>query len=79
MGSLLQTVEEQALLLTPRERETLVERLLQSLRQEVLPVIEPAWIEEIEKRYLEYKSGEVEGIPAEEVFTDIRRELGWLA
>ncbi len=36
-----------------------------------------AWIEEAERRYREYKEGHVEGIPAEQVFEDIRQELGW--
>jgi len=79
MSPQLQAIEEQALLLTPEDRETLVELLLQSLRQEALPEIDPAWIAEVEKRYAEYKSGEVEGIPAEQIFDDVRRELGWSA
>lgn len=79
MSPQLQAIEEQALLLTPEDRETLVELLLQSLRQEALPEIDPAWIAEVEKRYAEYKSGAVEGIPAEQIFDDVRRELGWSA
>ncbi len=77
MSPQLLKVEEQALLLPPEDREALVERLLQSLREDVLPEIDPAWIQEADRRYREYKEGRVEGIAAEQVFEDIQRELGW--
>lgn len=77
MSPQLQSVEEQALLLSLKEREILVERLLTSL-QEALPEIDPAWITEADRRYLEYKEGRVPGIPSNRVFDEIRQELGWL-
>ena len=77
MSPELLKVEEQALLLSPGDREALVERLLGSLGQEGVPEIDPAWIAEAERRYREYKEGRVEGIPGERVFEEIRQELGW--
>ena len=37
--------------------------------------VEKAWLEEAERRYKELKEGEVELIPAEEVFTRARARL----
>lgn len=77
MSPRLQKLEAQALLLPPEERETLVESLLQSLRQDALPEIDPDWIAEADRRYHELRGGGVEGVPAERVFREIRQELGW--
>jgi len=77
MSPQLLKVEEQAMLLTPEDRETLVERLLRSLREEAVPEVDPAWIAEAERRFREYKEGRVEGIPADLAFEEIHRELGW--
>ncbi len=49
MSPQLLKVEEQALLLPPEDREALVERLLKSLREDVLPEIDPAWIQEADQ------------------------------
>lgn len=73
----LHEIEEQALRLPPTDRELLVERLLESLRQETEMKIEPAWLAEATKRYRDYKEGRVEGIPSEGFFAGIRQELGW--
>ncbi len=77
MSPQLQKVEEEALLLPPADREALVERLIRSLQRDEVPVVDPVWIAEADRRYREYKEGRVEGIPAERVFEDVRRELGW--
>ncbi len=76
MSPQLLKVEEQALLLPVDDREALVESLLRSLQQDNLPEVAPAWIEEAERRYREYKEGRVEGIPGERVFEEVRQELG---
>ena len=77
MSPQLQKIEEDALLLPAEEREHLVERLLRSLQSETLSTIDPAWIEEAERRYRELKSGQVQAIPGDGLFDEIRRELGW--
>ncbi len=77
MSPQLQKIEEDALLLSAEEKEHLVERLLQSLQSETLSAIDPAWITEAERRYQELKSGEVQAIPGDGLFDQIRQELGW--
>ncbi len=73
----LKEVEERALLLPPKEREILADRLLSSLDSEPLTHINEAWIQEAERRYKEYKDGNIKGIPGDRVFNEIRQELGW--
>ncbi len=77
MSPQLQRIEEDALLLPTEEREHLVERLLKSLQKEALSGIDPAWIAEAERRYQELKSGQVQAVPADGLFDQIRQELGW--
>jgi len=71
----LDQITQEALSLPSDARATLAERLLQSLDDAKLSEIDKAWIEEAEKRYQELKEGKVAGIPAHEVFTQIREEL----
>ncbi len=77
MSPQLQKIEEDALLLPTEEREHLVEKLLQSLRSEALSAIDPSWITEAERRYREVKSGQVQPVPGDGLFDQIRQELGW--
>ena len=71
----LDQITQEALSLPSNARATLAERLLQSLDDTALSEIDQAWIEEAEKRYQELMEGKVQGIPAHEVFTQIRKEL----
>ncbi|MCP4345779.1 MAG: addiction module protein [Desulfobacterales bacterium] len=77
MSVQLKEIEEKALLLPPAEREILAERLLYSLDSEYLADIEDAWIQEAERRYQEFQNDKSRGIPGDEVFHNIRREMGW--
>ncbi len=77
MSPQLQRIEEDALLLPAEEKEHLVERLLQSLQSEALAAIDPAWIAEAERRYRELKSGQVQAVPGDGFFDQVRQELGW--
>ncbi len=77
MSPLLQKIEKDALLLPAEEKEHLVEKLLQSLHSETLSTIDPAWITEAERRYREVKSGQVQAVPGDGLFDQIRQELGW--
>ncbi len=60
---------EQAMTLKPEERFIIVEGLLKSL-DEPDRKIDEIWAEEAEKRLKAYRSGKLEGIPIEEVFSD---------
>jgi len=73
------SLESQLLTLPPSDRARLVEVLLESLDQEVEsgPVVEleAAWAAEAERRLAELRAGTVAGVPAEQVFADIRSKL----
>ena len=66
----------EALALSEEERDELVRLLtMQTDSGWASPEIEQAWMEEIERRYREWKDGKVEGIPADEVFRRVRDRL----
>lgn len=73
------SLESQLLTLPPADRARLVEVLLESLDQEAesgpVAEIEAAWAAEAERRLAELRDGTVAGVPAEQVFADIRSKL----
>ncbi len=77
MSPHLRKIENQAVLLPPAERESLIQRLVYSLEDAPLSDIDEAWIQEAERRYREYKAGKIRAIPAADVFSEIRKEFGW--
>ena len=77
MSPRLQRIEEQALRLSPEDRESLAGVLVQSLEDAPTSEVDAAWIEEAEQRYEKWRAGKTEGIPGGQFFSDIRRELGW--
>lgn len=74
MARPVEQIEAEALELDQSDRARLAHRLLLSLEPVVEDAaeIEQAWIEEALRRKAEMESGEVEGIPAEEVFRELR-------
>lgn len=60
---------QQALLLKPDEKFTVIEGLIKSL-DEPDKGLDEIWIEEAEKRLQAYREGRSEGIPMEDVFED---------
>jgi putative addiction module component (TIGR02574 family) len=71
------SLESQALALPADQRERLAKRLPRSVDREPLTDTDRAWIDEAERRYEQFKSGQVQGVPADEVTDRVRRELGW--
>jgi putative addiction module component (TIGR02574 family) len=61
-------VAEQALKLGLEERAELAERLLLSLDEAPESDIERLWLEEAERRLMEFREGKAKGIRAEETF-----------
>jgi len=61
------------LALSPNDRSRLVDLLLESLHEPSIAEVDEAWSEEIERRLAEYDRGEVESIPAEDVFAKARK------
>jgi putative addiction module component (TIGR02574 family) len=59
--------------LSPEDRARLVDLLLVSLQEPATAEAEAAWEMEIDRRLDEYERGEVNSIPAEEVFAKARR------
>ena len=75
MLSNVQEIEEKALKLSYSDRAMLAEHLIRSLEGEEDADSERLWIEESERRYMEYKEGKVKAKPAELVFKDAYSKL----
>jgi putative addiction module component (TIGR02574 family) len=65
------TVLSQALELPAEERAALVDELIQSL-EEGEPDIAAVWVAEARDRLAAYRSGTLDAVDADEVFTDLR-------
>jgi putative addiction module component (TIGR02574 family) len=79
MKATLEQVTSEALTLSPDERCRLTRALIQSLEgepEEDPAIVEDSWQAEISRRVEEIKSGKVPGIPAEEVFAQLRAKHG---
>ena len=76
MAHSLPEIEKDALRLSPQDRARLVVRLLSSLEGTVESPeeIEKLWITEAERRFQELRDGVVQGIPAREVFSELRNK-----
>lgn len=61
--------------LSPEERAKLALALVESLEPEDEGDIAEAWRVEAERRYEQFKRGEIQAIPGEEVFAKIRGRL----
>jgi putative addiction module component (TIGR02574 family) len=68
-------VMSEAMSLPPESRALLADRLLNSLDFSKREEIDRMWAEEAERRIRQIKTGEVEPIPGEEVFKEIRKSL----
>lgn len=73
MSLTYQQVTHAAMQLTPDERVDLAERLWISV--DTPEAITAAWDEEIARRVAELDAGEVETVPAEQVFAELRARL----
>ncbi len=73
MSSQLETVQAQALQLTPEERAQLADRLLASLFED--GEVEDAWVAEVERRIEEIESGRSKLIPAADAIARARAAL----
>ena len=68
----LKDIAAEALELPPSSRAELASRLLDSLDDLSEAENEQLWAREAERRYAEYKAGNIEAVPAEEVFARLR-------
>ncbi len=76
MSSTLSELKKKASQLPEEERAELALSLIESLDGPEDSDVEQAWQQEIERRVRQFERGEVELIPAEEVFARARRRLG---
>ncbi len=75
MKSVTTKLTEELLSLPCEDRIYLADRLLESLNAPTRENIEQAWAEEAERRIEEIESGNVDTIPGEQVFREIRERL----
>ena len=77
MARTLAKVEDEALQLSEQERARLAVRLLASLEEEAESPeeVERLWLSEAEQRFEELRTGVVRGVPAREVFAQLRAKL----
>ena len=77
MAHSLADIEDDALQLSDEDRARLAVRLLASLEDEAgsPEEIERLWVAEAERRFRELRDGVVQGIPARDVFAQLRAKL----
>jgi putative addiction module component (TIGR02574 family) len=75
MSPELKDFESQALRLEPKDRATLAEHLIASLDELDASENERLWLEEADRRYQEYKRGNIPARSAEDVLRDARAVL----
>ena len=69
-------IQEELSGLPANERAKLALALVESLEPEEEGDIAESWRIEAERRYGQYLRGEIESMPAEQVFANVRRRLG---
>jgi putative addiction module component (TIGR02574 family) len=74
MAATLDELKQQCAGLTSQERANLACFLLDSLEEEEEGDVETAWQAEVSRRVAEIRAGEVTGIPAEQVFAELREK-----
>jgi putative addiction module component (TIGR02574 family) len=75
MAMKIEEIEAAAMQLTSEERAQLAGKLLVSLDEPPQSEVEKLWLDEAERRLVEYREGKVAGTPAEEVFRRAISEL----
>ena len=73
MSSAIETLEAQALQLSPSDRARLIERLISSLDTD--PEVEEAWAAEVERRNAEIENGTVSLLPGPETLAKLKAEF----
>jgi putative addiction module component (TIGR02574 family) len=76
MASKISKIVEEARQMPYGERVELIERLIADSAKDIDPEIEKAWGDDAVRRLKELESGQVEGIPADEVLAEVRKIVG---
>lgn len=69
------TIRVAAMKLSVEDRSRLASELLLSLEGQGAEALERAWIEEADRRYRRYRSGEEAGMPAKQAIAAARAKL----
>ena len=75
MSALFDQVQKQAQMLTPQEKAALVHLLIEELDSSTDADVQQLWIEESQRRYAAYLSGELQPVSGDEVMARIRSRL----
>jgi len=75
MSESVEAIVAEAVQLPPDQRLTLAHKILSSVEPEPSPETDAAWDREIRERMARYDAGEVQAIPAAEVFAQLDRRL----
>lgn len=75
MSTLLEDLERQARSLTPREKASLARVLIDELDPAVDAEVEQLWIDEAQRRYDAFLTGELEALPGDAVMQRARDRL----
>ena len=75
MSRPIKMIQDDISRLSAAEKEEVLRTLLEELDGPPDPEVEPAWLEEVERRAGEIESGQVQCVPAEEVFRQLDASL----
>jgi len=75
MSESVEMIIAEAVRLPPDQRLTLAHRILSSIEPEPSTDTDAAWDKEIRERIARYDGGQVQSIPAVEVFAELDRRL----
>jgi putative addiction module component (TIGR02574 family) len=76
MAHPIEKIEAEIRSLSAAEKVELLRSLIAELDAPADRDVERAWLEEAQSRYREFENGQVEGIPGERVFKNVRSRLG---
>jgi len=75
MSELLEELMKKSRLLTAHEKATLARILIEGLDASPDTNVEQLWVEESQRRYQAYRSGEIQAHDGDEVMTRVRNRL----
>ncbi|MBX7246771.1 MAG: addiction module protein [Candidatus Sumerlaeaceae bacterium] len=75
MNSQLPRIEKEAIRLPAQDRQTLAQRLLESLEEGPLTEVDAAWVREAEARYRAYKRGGRKGVSVAAALRKARKAI----
>lgn len=75
MSTNFEKIERDIQALNSKEKATLARTLIEALDETEDQHVEEMWVKETERRYKEYKAGNIQAIPGEEAMQRARQKL----